>query len=191
MDKKTWKMVARNVESGNIDGAIESLEKRLAKEKGDRFKDLLTAGFDNSPVLVLAEINNFIEACQQRFEIRAVYLEMNGFDINHDRWYFDFFGYSTYDAKKLEWLCKWQSERWGEFTLTGLEQVQDDFAWYHKNEVWNDKSQEKLYETAVLLVMTKYVKLIQTALSSGDVAKPIPVLATAHDFDIVGRFLPS
>jgi hypothetical protein len=72
-------------------------------------------------------------------------------------------------------------------TLKGLEAVQGDFEWYHAKEIWKDKKLEQAYELAVLLVMCKYVSLIESALA-GPRSKPIPVLATAHDFDILGRF---
>jgi hypothetical protein len=88
----------------------------------------------------------------------------------------------------LEWLCDWQSSDWPQVTLTGLEEVQADFEWYHAQEIWKDKSFEEAYELALLLVMCKYVSLIESALAAGSRSKPIPVLATAHDFDILGRF---
>jgi hypothetical protein len=115
---------------------------------------------------------------------------MNGFDINPDRWYFDFFGYKRYaaDPDDLQWLCEWQSPDWPQVTLKGLEQVQADFEWYHHEEIWNDKKLEWAYELAVLLVMVKFVTLIESALASGPRSKLIPVLATAHGFDILGRF---
>ena len=117
---------------------------------------------------------------------------MNGFDINPDRWYFDFFAYTEYgsDPDDLEWLCDWESPTWKDVTLEGLEAVQADFDWYHSNEIWNDKTFESAYDVSLLLVMCKYVALIESSLRSGARTKSIPVLATAHDFDIVGRFPP-
>jgi hypothetical protein len=55
-------------------------------------------------------------------------------------------------------------------------------------EMYNDAKYERAEDVAVLLVMCKFVSLIEAALASGTRAKPIPVFATAHDFDIVGRF---
>jgi hypothetical protein len=146
--------------------------------------------FTNSPERILSDINRFIGACSKKFAIKAVYLEMNGFDINPDRWYFDSFGYAKYgsDPQNSEWLCYWQSANWPQITLNGLEAVQADFEWYHAKEIWHDKKFERAYELAVLLVMCKFVSLIESALGSGARKKPIPVLASAHDMFIVGRF---
>jgi len=190
METKLWKAVDRRFRKSDISGAIEFLEERLAKEKVTRFKGLLGKGFTNSPRGILSAINKFVDACSERFAIKAVYLEMNGFDINPDRWYFDSLGYTKYgaDPRDLEWLCEWQSPQWPQVTLKGLEPVQADFEWYHANEIWKDKKFQRAYDLGVLLVMCKYVSLIESALAVGRRSKPIPVLATAHDFDIVGRF---
>src|SRR5262249_8578138 len=176
----------------DVSGAVAFLEERLANERTARFKGLLGNGFTNRPKSILAAINNFMDACSSHFSIKAVYLEMNGFDINWDRWYFDSFGYTKYgaDPKDLEWLCYWQSPLWRQVTLKGLEPVQADFQWYDLKHMWKDKKLKRVHELAVLLVMCKFVSLIQLALAAGQRARPIPVLATAHEFDILGRFEP-
>jgi len=187
---RLWNAVDRRFRKSDISGALRFLEERLAKEKTPRFKGLLGKGFTNQPKSVLSAINKFIDACSKQFNIKAVYVEMNGFDINPDRWYFDSFGYTKYgaDPENIEWICEWQSPEWPQVTLKGLESVQADFEWYHAKEMWQDKKLERAYELAVLLVMCKFVSLIQSALAVSARSKSIPVLATAHDFDILGRF---
>jgi hypothetical protein len=190
MEMILWNAVDRRFRKSDISGAIKFLEKRLAKEKVAHFKGLLEKGFTNTPHSILSAINKFINACSRQFPIRAVYLEMNGFDINPDRWYFDFFGYANYgsDPEDLEWLCDWQSGDWPQVTLEGLEPVQADFKSYLAKKVWKDEQFQHACQLAVLLVMCEYVSLIESALAAGARSKPIPVLATAHDFDILGRF---
>lgn len=190
MEMRLWTAVDRRFRKSDISGAIGFLEERLAKEKTVRFKGLLEKGFTNRPANILSAINKFIDGCGKKFDVKAVYLEMNGFDVNTDRWYFDSFGYTKYgsDPEDIEWICEWQSPDWPQVTLKGLETVQADFEWYHAKEIWNDKKMERAYDLAVLLVMCKFVSLIESALAAGSRSKPIPVLATAHDFDILGRF---
>ena len=185
-----WKTVGDKFRKSDIDGAITWLETLLVKEKVDRFQGLIGKKFSNSPKSILGALNKFILASVKEIDVKAVYLEMNGFDINPDRWRFDFFGYEQYEPNPddLDWLSDWQSEDDPKITLKGLEKVQADFKWYHANEIWNDKKYKQAYQIALLLVMCKFVALIESALQAGKRAKPIPVLATAHDFDIVGRF---
>jgi hypothetical protein len=189
---KLWKAVDKRFLASDIKGAIQVLEDLLANEKVDRFKGAISSYFSNSPLSLLSKINKFIRTCDKSFDVQAVYLEMNGFDINYNRWYFDSFGYKKCGDLRgdLDWLSDWQSDDWTQITLKGMEKIQKDFQWYHEQEIWEDKKYKRAYELLVLLVMAKFVLLIQSALEAGDLVKPIPVLATAHDFDIVGRFAP-
>lgn len=191
-DWDLWRSVDRHFRESDFVGAVDLLERRLAGSDCERFKGLIGNGFRNDPRMILASINGFIELCETHFAIEAVYLEMNGFDINPDRWYFDSSGYTSYgsDPDDLEWLCTWESPLSPEVTLTGLEAVQADFEWYHTNEVYNDHRFTPAYDAAVLLVMCKFASLVKSGLTSGPLSKAIPILATAHDFDIVGRFEP-
>lgn len=190
MDVRLWKAVDRRFGKSDIKGAVQFLEERLAKEKTARFKGLLGKGFTNKPAKVLSEINDFIDECSKEFAIKAVYLEMNEFDVNPDLWFFDCFGYDNYesDSDDMDWLSDWQSPDWSPVKLKGLEAVQADFKWYQAKEMWKDKTLKRAYDIAVLLVMCKFVALIESALAAGPRSKPIPVFATAHDFDIFGRF---
>jgi len=182
-------MVDRKFRKSDFRGAIDSLEKALSPAPGGRFKTLIGRRFTNSSRSILSAINDFIDECGKQFDVQAVYLEMNGFDINCDRWYFDFFGYTDYhdDPDDLDWLADWQSEYYPDVTLTGLENIQRDFESWNEDHDSNDKGAQ---EIAVLLVMARFVELVDSALHAGPLTKPVPVLATAHDFDIAGRWLP-
>ena len=131
MNIDLWQTVSSLLRANDIDGAAFELETQLRTATTDRFASLADLHFTNSRHDVLDYINNFISACRSQFDLGAVYLEMNGFDINYDRWYFDSFGYTEYseDPEDMDWLCDWTSPDWPLFTLTGLEETQDDFRW--------------------------------------------------------------
>jgi hypothetical protein len=190
VNEDLWKTVDTYLRSDDIDGAATDLETRLRAAASNRFASLADSHFTNSPHRVLAHINDFINACQAQFDVRAVYLEMNGFDINYDRWYFDSFAYNEYsdDPDDVDWLCDWASPDWDSFTLTGLEQTQDDFRWYMENRIYDRKTHDVEKEIATLLVMVRFVQLIRSSLTSGTLAASVPLIATAHDFAIFGRF---
>ena len=105
--------------------AILFLEASLAQCEGHGFKSLIGADFTNVPDRIAGNINDLINFCDRRFDVRAVYLEMNGFDINIGRWYFDLFAYRQYikAPEDVDWLGEWESPAWPDITLTGLEQV--------------------------------------------------------------------
>ncbi|MCA9170823.1 MAG: hypothetical protein KDB23_24265 [Planctomycetales bacterium] len=192
MNVNLWQIVDTYLRSNNVDGAAADLESRLRAAATDRFVSLADSHFTNSPLDVLSHINKFVTACQFTFDVRAVYLEMNGFDINYDRWYFDSFAYTEYsdEPDDLDWLCEWNSPDWDQVTLDGLEETQEDFRWYMENKIYEKKTHDKEKEIATLLVMIRFVQLIQSTLDVGSLQCPIPLLATAHDFDMFGRFVP-
>jgi len=80
----------------DINGAIHDLEQGLIEIDDENFNILVGANFSNQPSAVLSKISEFAAHCDNSFNLGAIYLEMNGFDINHDRWFFDFFGYDQY-----------------------------------------------------------------------------------------------
>jgi len=192
MNIELWEKIDNLITQGKLEEAIRDLEGILASCKSDRFKFLIGSDFTNDPAKIAENINDFISACERKIEVRSIYLEMNGFDINPDRWYFDFFAYDTYqeeDGEDLDWLSGWVSEDWPEITLEGLEEVQNDFDWFSNNLGYTDPLAEEASEYALLLVMCKFAKLIGKAVATGKIKKEIPILATAHDFDILPRFM--
>ena len=192
MNTEMYLKVDKYFKGNDIKGAVSELETMLSNQPGERFKYLIGNKFTNTPDSIVSSINQFTEFCDKTFDIKAIYLEMNGFDINFDRWYFDSFGYKECNIVEddFEWLCDWESEKWNGITLTGFESVQKDFEWYQKNRIWKQKDQKEPYDLAVLLVMSKFVQLVESAILTGKLKKKIPVLATAHEFETIGIFKP-
>ena len=189
MIQNLWQTTSAYIRDGNLADTILFLEAGLAQCEGQGFKSLIGADFTNVPGRIVGNINDLINFCDRRFDVRAVYLEMNGFDINTVRWYFDSFAYRQYvkDPEDLDWLGERESPTWPDITLTGLEQVQADFERYSKRDGTFKLSDDEPAEHAMLLVMCKFGKLVQRSVSEG-LVKHIPVLSTAHDYDIIARF---
>ena len=119
-----------------------------------------------------------------------MYLEMNGFTINPDRWYFDGFAYETAgNTRELEWLAHWDADTENDqFTLTGMELVQEAFARHYCDE--NQPLSVKMAaELADHLVNARFMQLIAAAHENAKrkckALDGLPILATAHDWDRV------
>ncbi|MBN1510981.1 MAG: hypothetical protein JXB13_03120 [Phycisphaerae bacterium] len=183
--------VQARVSKGEMETAIRELEAALAAKQVGHFKCLIGARFTNSARKILTTVNDFIVRCDKKFDLRALYLEMNGFAINYDEWFFDLFAYSKFaeDPEDIEWLCDWELAS-DQFTLRGMKAVQREFQLYYESDMRWDRRCRAAKEIAMHLVLAQYLRLIQKALAVGRLAKPIPVLATAHDFDIIARFMP-
>jgi hypothetical protein len=193
MNIALWQKIDSYFRAREVRKAAMHLESVLRAEKADHFTSLCDLQFTNPPETIVRHIESLIELCDSHFQVRAIYLEMNGFDINYDRWYFDSFAYHVYgrDPDDLEWLCEWRSPEYPQITLTGLENIQEDFRWYIEGRIYDQHTHDKAEECAVLLVMTRFVQLIGASLAAYPSSVRVPVLATAHDFDIVGRFEPN
>ena len=193
MDTRLYERVSDHFARGRFAAAIEELEDRLRETGVDSFRTLLGARFTNPPSQILAQANAFIASCGSAPPPRALYLEMNGFYINPDRWFFNFFGYEkdgTLDGDDEDWLADWQFES-PEITLTGMETVQQDYERYGQRTDGRDERTERAEEVASLLVVSRFVQLVGQATRSGPLAAEIPLVATAHDFDILGVFRPA
>lgn len=187
-----WQRVKAYLSKGQIDEAINDLESVLLSCKSDRFKSLIGSEFINNKTKIADEINKFIIFCEKSFEVKAVYLEMNGYSINPDRWYFDLFAYDTYEKVEdddLYWLAEWKSEDWPEITLKGMEKAQQDFDWYVYMDGHKDDLAKEASEYAELLVECKFAKLIEQTISTGTIQKKIPILAAAHDTNYISIFM--
>ncbi|MHB1459333.1 MAG: hypothetical protein ACYC0V_20680 [Armatimonadota bacterium] len=193
MKNKTLNEITELVNNNKIYDAIAVLEGMIDSNKCEHFSGIADMKFTNSHDDVVNYVNEFINECQEEFDVKAIYLEMNGFDINYETWFFSGFGFDVYESDQddLDWLSDWQMEDDKGLILTGLESIQKDFAWYDTIRDKNDHSHDSIYEIAALLITIKFIALVHDSLESASLIKPIPVLATAHDFDIIGRFLPS
>ena len=129
------------------------------------------------------------ESSAAKLRLAAVYLEMNGFTINPDQWHCNLFGYKQAgNIWELDWLSRWDAERQECFVLRGMEPVQEAFA-----ELFLEQGKplgiQLAEEVAEHLVTARFMELVAAAHA---VAKDryaglrgLPVLATAHDWDMV------
>lgn len=100
--------------SGNIDTAAIILERLLQATPTNGFNALVQSHFTNPAAHVLDHINDFLNTCRKMFDIRAAYFEMNGFEHNYDKRFFDSFAYYFYienpeDDPGWYWLTEWES----------------------------------------------------------------------------------
>jgi hypothetical protein len=190
MNTDLWREIGEHVDQRRLDAAIDRLESRLAACASSRFKNLLAGDFTNEPASIAAHLNDFIAFCEAKFPVQAVYLEMNGFDINVDLWYFDSFGYKRYvdTSDDLEWLPYWNSANYPIVPLTGLEAVQREYDWYSNHGGYKDTAARTAADLASLLVMCRFGRLISRAVATQKVKRHLPILASAHDFDIIPKF---
>ena len=183
MNIDVWNEVGNRIQNPN--DACQFISALMEECIDQTFNRLITAHFTNPPSQIYDSIIAFHADCSKRFTVKAIYLEMNGFEINPDRWYFDLFGYKSAPPNddSFDWISEWQSPDSPTVTLTGLESIQELFATYIGNKLYQDKNKAYNEELATLLVMAKFCRLISGSLKNNKLG--VPVYATAHDFDLI------
>ena len=129
------------------------------------------------------------QAVAAKLTLAAIYLEMNGFDINPDQWHCNLFGYKEAgDTWELDWLAEWDTVCEECFVLRGMESVQNAFAELCLDEKMS-LGVRLAEEVAEHLVTARFMELVAAANKVAKRRYPglkgLPVLATAHDWDTV------
>ncbi|QDT67384.1 hypothetical protein MalM25_02810 [Planctomycetes bacterium MalM25] len=172
-----------SLRAGDLEGCEMAIETRMRSMPVTPFHAVLNLAITNDPQDVALHFDRFFKQEAVRFSIAAACTEMNGFDINPDRWYCDCFAYSAYGGHEdYDWLSDWQSERFDDYTIKGLEELQQVYA---SGALLDDNCSDASQLTS-LLVVIKFQRLIERA-SRSMKHLSFPLLSTAHDFDFIAE----
>jgi hypothetical protein len=172
-------------------GDLEACEQQVAKEiralPVTPFHIVLELSISNDPADAAAHFDRFFREESSRIPIAAAYTEMNGFDINPDRWYCDLFAYTTDGGHDdFDWISDWQSEQFDDYTINGLEQLQDVYA----SKAFGEKANRDASYMSSLMVVVKFQRFMQRAAAHMTQLK-FPLYVTAHEFDFIAAVRPN
>jgi hypothetical protein len=175
-----WFTIAEQIypymQQGDLNQCETIISDYLSQYSNSPFYIAINSHFSNDPKEVAENFDKFIRREQAKYKVAAIYTEMNGFDINPERWYYDLFAYKVYGGHDdYDWLSDWDSDYQDDVTLTGMEELQ----LVYKNE---ELSQEEV-GIASLLIVVRFQQLIKEAISH--MKKGFPILATAHEYDLI------
>ena len=140
----------------------------------------------NDPISAARHFDAFYDKESSRIPIAVVYTEMNGFDINTDRWFCDLFAYTKYGGQDdYDWLADWQSEPFPDYTILGLDQLQLVFGSEAK---YKDEFSDARF-IADLLVVIKFQAFMK-AVAREMRTLNVPLFVTAHDYDFIAEIQP-
>jgi hypothetical protein len=131
------------------------------------------------PGEVAAALDAFVATARKETKPTALYAELNGFTINPDLWFFDFYAFCL-DADEREgsdWLGDFYAASDEHIALTGMERLQ---AVYADKDMGSYRSAHP--DAALLaeaLVIVRFQRLLQEALASSKTK--LPFYASAHD----------
>ncbi len=178
--------------NGELRPCIDFLEEGLRAIKPTPYHSVLGRDFLKNVPEFSAWLTKFCKkAARNGLDLGALYVEMNGFTINPDQWHCDLFGYNEEGNKwDLDWLGDWDTESDACFVLHGMEPVQKAFAelFLDQNRPLSVRLAEEIAEHVVTARFMELVAAGRAAASQGyPLLKSVPLLATAHDWDVIHR----
>jgi hypothetical protein len=171
------------LQTGDLVGVEQGVAAQMRSLPNSPFHIALDLSICNDPTDAAQHFDRFFEVESQRFSIAAAYTEMNGFDVNPERWHCDLFAYSQDRGQEdYDWLSDWQSDRYGAYQIHGLERLQAVYA--------SDSFREVAYSEQCcicsLLVVVKFQRFIESAVNLMNKLR-FPMYVTAHDYDFIAR----
>jgi hypothetical protein len=161
--------------------AIEGISAALRASPEGPFHRVLALDFTNEPEQIAQFFDAFVRI--KGPEIGALYIEMNAFDINPERWFFNVFGYAAYGgADDRDWLSRWDFSTRRDVTLTGLEEL----AGLYASPAFGDPRFRDERGVCSLLVVAKFQDLIRRSVPFMRELR-VPLLATAHDYEFIAQ----
>ena len=83
----SWQVAHDNIVSNNVEKAVTELSEYISNAGISEFLPVLGLEFSIKNTVLNTLVVNFLTECKKKFEVKSIYLEMNGFDINYDSAY--------------------------------------------------------------------------------------------------------
>jgi hypothetical protein len=125
----TMERLTPQLRTGDLAGCESAAVAALRALSWTPFHIAADLSIANDPADAARHFDRFYRGESRQRVVKAAYTEMNGFDVNPDRWYCDLFAYSVDGGlDNFDWLSDWQSDPFEEYTITGLERLQAVYA---------------------------------------------------------------
>jgi hypothetical protein len=154
------------------------------------YHDVLGRSFIQSLTPSLEYLVETYREAAKKFEVKAMYFEMNGFEINPDYWHFGGFAYQEAGSIwEPDWLSEWHFENKRVVDLLGMEPVQLAFKKHFlpREGTVIPLQFEMASSIASHLICAHYIDIVFKAHNAAKAKEPklrgLPIIATAHDWD--------
>jgi len=183
---QTMERLTPQLRAGDLAGCESAACEALRALPRTPFHIAADLAISNDPADAARHFDDFYRTESGRVGVQAIYTEMNGFDINPDRWYCDLFAYTADGGlEDFDWLADWQSEPCADYTITGLEPLQAVYA----SKAFREPANRDASYLSSVVVVAKFQRFMQRAAGRMAVLR-VPLYVTAHDFDYIARLVP-
>lgn len=182
----TIEQLEPSLRNGLIEVCEETVVQKIRQLPRSPFDLSVDVDISNDPADAAKSFDAFFEREGKHMKIAAAYTEMNGFYINPQLWFCDFFAYNSYGGHHdYDWLAHWQSNAHPRFPIRGMEALQAVYA----SDAWRNDLFRNAADMSSLLVVIKFQKFVKRAARQMKLLR-FPLLVTAHDFDFIAEFGP-
>jgi hypothetical protein len=172
--------------------ALQTVESELRKLPETEFHEIIGKSLTNQADDLSAWVEDFYNKASNKIDIKALYFEMNEFDINTELWYIDSFAYSIdggLDLDDMEWLSEFDTDSQTEtetvFAIQGYEKLQSAF----KTVELSKGILQDARDWSEQIIITRFMELMRAAHLSAKVENlkwaAIPIYFTEHSYDFI------
>ncbi|GAA4300436.1 hypothetical protein [Nibribacter koreensis] len=170
--------------------AISIAEEALKNIPKTDFHSIIGQSLISQAEGVVQWIDNFYKTVSEIIEPKALYFEMNEFDINTDTWYIDGFAFSEdggLNPEDMEWLCDVSHETMTteEYVITGYENLQEAF----ENIEPDTDDLQDARDWSEQLVIARFMELMSAthweAKRQNMEWAELPLYFTEHSYDFI------
>lgn len=177
------------IQAGKIEEAIRETESRLSELQQTDFHQIIGKDLLHLQPMLVQFLNEFYKMVEvdEQLDIKAIYVEMNSFSTEFQRWSIQIFSYdSQHSSDNLDWLRDFSEESETSMTITGYESLQEANQRYMQSEGFRDNDLRhacELHEYLVILRLQELVKVTVAAKKGKAAWASVPVFVSAHDFE--------
>ena len=177
------------IQAGKLGEAIRETEAKLSQLPASDFQQVIGKDLLHLQPALTQFLDYFYEAMtvEEELEIKAMYVEMNSFTTQYERWFLHALAYESIPRLgDLSWLTDFSGESEKTFTITGYEALQKANEKYMKSEGYRDDQLRQaceLHEYLVILRVQELVKHTLTANKGKAAWADVPVFVSAHDYE--------
>lgn len=177
------------IQAGNIEEAIRETEAKLRQLPQSDFQQVIGKDLLHLQPSLTSFLSSFYEDMTDKEEltIRALYVEMNSFTTQYQRWFIHLLAYETLHSRdNLDWLADFSGESEKSLTITGYESLQEANQKYMQSEGYRDDQLREACELHEYLVILRLQELVMHTVAANKGKAPwtaVPVLVSAHDYE--------
>jgi hypothetical protein len=106
---QTMEQLEPVLRAGDLEACEKTAVEKIRQLHRSPFDLSIEVDISNDPADAAKAFDDFFETEAKAHRNRSAYTEMNGFDINPDLWFCDFFAYTSYGGHgDYDWLSDWQ-----------------------------------------------------------------------------------